>query len=214
MSLGEVEKSERVIPRPIVLCGPSGAGKTTIVKYLQSKYVGKFHLVISHVSRKPRKGEVDGVDYHFVSREEMLKKIESGFFIEYASVHENLYGTSWNEVKRALNFDKICVMDIDPQGVKNIKKSSVPLNPLFMLIKPPNAMEQERRLIQRASCEAFLNKENEKDMQNRLDEARAQMEFYIRYEFDAIVINDDLEKAKATVQSIITKWFPNLTATA
>ncbi len=213
MGLGEAEKNERVIPRPIVFCGPSGTGKTTMVKYLLSKLEGKFHFVVSHTSREPRNGEIDGVDYHFMSKEYMLKKIESDFFFEYASVHEHLYGTSRNEIEKTLNFGKICLLDVNPQGVKSIKKSTGSLNPLFVLIKPPNSKEQERRIIQRMNCEGFLNKKSENDVQNRLAEARNQLEFYMENEFDAVIVNDDLEEAQATMQSIVTKWYPNLTAT-
>ncbi len=212
--LGEAEESKRVIGRPIIFCGPSGAGKSTLIKYMQRKYKGKLMEVVSHTSRKPRQGEVDGMDYHFVSREEMAMKMESGFFIESATVHENLYGTSWNAVESVVNSNKICLLDIDAQGVKNVKKNAEFLNPLFVLVKPPNEEEQEKRIFLRMGCKGCLDDERKRDMENRLAEARQQSEFYSQGEFDAVIVNDSSEEAQVEVQRIITNWFPSLDVTA
>jgi guanylate kinase len=75
------------------MCGPSGVGKSSLIKRLQTDFPAKVGFSVSHTTRNPRPGEVDGVDYHFVTREQMLAEIEAGAFIEYAHVHNNIYGT-------------------------------------------------------------------------------------------------------------------------
>ncbi len=206
-SLSEAKKGGKIF-RPMVICGTSCAGKTTIVKYLKSEYKDKFDLAISHTTREPREGEENGVDYYFMSKKELEKKIQNGEFIESACVHGNLYGTSVNEVWRILCSGKICLLDVDVQGVKKISEHYKFLNPLYLFIMPPNEAEQERRL--RSRFNKTLNQEEEKDARIRLDAACAELNFHKQHYFDAIVVNDELMETKATMKGIVTKWYREL----
>ncbi|XP_065523025.1 guanylate kinase isoform X4 [Lathamus discolor] len=123
-------------PRPVVLSGPSGAGKSTLLKKLFKDYENVFGFSVSHTTRQPRPGEVNGKDYHFVTREEMQKEIDAGEFIEHAEFSGNMYGTSKGAVQAVQAQNQICVLDIDIQGVKNIKKTD--LNPIYISVQPPS----------------------------------------------------------------------------
>jgi guanylate kinase len=83
-------------PRPVVLCGPSGVGKSTLIKQLFSEFTDVFGFSVSHTTRSPRAGEVDGRDYHYVTRDDMERRIKNGVFIETAEYSGNLYGTRWD----------------------------------------------------------------------------------------------------------------------
>ncbi|KAM5158424.1 guanylate kinase isoform 2-T2 [Mantella aurantiaca] len=174
-------------PRPVVLSGPSGAGKSTLLKRLLNDYEGVFGFSVSHTTRKPRPGECDGKDYHFVSREEMQKGVDNGEFIESAIFSGNMYGTSKAAVHAVQAKNQICILDIDMQGVKNIKKTD--LSPIYISIQPPSVEVLEKRLRDRKT-------ESEDSLQKRLRAAREDIE--ISKEpglFDAVIVNDDLEVA-------------------
>ncbi|XP_075710868.1 guanylate kinase-like [Rhinoderma darwinii] len=146
-------------PRPVVLSGPSGAGKSTFLKRLLKEYEGVFGFSVSHTTRSPRSGETNGKDYHFVPREEMQRGIANGEFIENAVFSGNMYGTSKAAVQAR---NQICILDIDMQGVKSIKKTD--LNPLYISIQPPSVQILEKRLRDR-------NTESEESLQKRLQAA-------------------------------------------
>ncbi|KAG1219982.1 hypothetical protein G6F35_007041 [Rhizopus arrhizus] len=101
-----------------VISGPSGSGKSTLLKKLFSEYPSTFGFSISHTTRKPRPGEQDGKDYHFVEKEHMISEVEAGKFIESATFSGNMYGTSIKAVEDVVAQGKVCVLDIDMQGVK------------------------------------------------------------------------------------------------
>ncbi|XP_035410291.1 guanylate kinase isoform X3 [Cygnus atratus] len=140
-------------PRPVVLSGPSGAGKSTLIKKLFKDYENIFGFSVSHTTRQPRPGEVNGKDYHFVTREEMKKEIDAGEFLEHAEFSGNMYGTRygtralttkprwcWELSKAAVQAvqaqNQICILDVDIQGVKNIKRTD--LNPIYISVQPPS----------------------------------------------------------------------------
>ncbi|XP_068091263.1 guanylate kinase isoform X3 [Hyperolius riggenbachi] len=182
-------------PRPVVLSGPSGAGKSTLLKRLLNDYEGVFGFSVSHTTRKPRPGESDGKDYHFVSLEEMKKGIDNGEFIEHAVFSGNMYGTSKAAVQAVQAKNKICILDIDMQGVKNIKKTD--LNPIYISIQPPSVETLEKRLRDRKT-------ESEESLQRRLQIAVQDME--ISKEpglFDCVIINDNLEVAYTELKSAL-----------
>ncbi|HIC78016.1 MAG TPA: guanylate kinase, partial [Sulfurovum sp.] len=104
----------------LVLSGPSGAGKSTIINHASEK-IGSYYFSISTTTRPPREGEVDGVDYYFVSHNEFEEDIKAGNFLEYATVHDNYYGTSLKPVNQALNDGKLVIFDIDVQGHRLVK---------------------------------------------------------------------------------------------
>ncbi|ORX60819.1 guanylate kinase [Piromyces finnis] len=181
--------------RPLVISGPSGSGKSTLFKKLYEKYPGKFGFSISHTTRQPREGEKDGVSYYFVTREEFLKLIDENAFIEHAEFSGNMYGTSLKAVRSVGSSGKICVLDIDQQGVRSVKKTD--LNPIFVFIKPPSLEILEKRLRDR-------NTETEESLQKRLGAAKAELEYgETPGVHDIIIVNDDLEKAFANLEEFL-----------
>jgi guanylate kinase len=102
--------------KPLVLVGPSGAGKSTLVKHLIDKAPEKLTFSVSSTTRSPREGEIDGIHYHFVSRESFLADVQQGLFLEHQEVHGNLYGTHFSQVENAHKQGKICILDIDVKG--------------------------------------------------------------------------------------------------
>lgn len=153
-------------PRPLVICGPSGSGKSSLLKRLMEEYPDTFGFSVSHTTRKPRPGEEHGVHYFYVSREDLEKRMQAGEFIETAVFSGNLYGTSFEAVKQVQSAGKVCVLDIEVEGVKQIKKSH--LNALFVFIEPPSIEELERRLRGRQT-------ETEESLRLRLETARQEI---------------------------------------
>ncbi|XP_008193426.2 uncharacterized protein LOC659919 [Tribolium castaneum] len=181
-------------PRPLVLCGPSGSGKSTLVKKMMADFPDKFGFSISHTTRQPRPGEVHGQHYHFTSREEMEQAISDGRFIESASFCGNMYGTSKAAVEQVIQEGKVCVLDIDVQGVKQVKKTD--LNPFYVFIKPPSLEELKNRLTARKT-------ESEESLNHRLKVASEEMEYGTSDNFDFIVVNDNLDHAYAQLKSFV-----------
>ncbi|XP_067824111.1 guanylate kinase isoform X2 [Heptranchias perlo] len=183
-------------PRPVVISGPSGAGKSTLLKLLLKEYKQVFGFSVSHTTRNPRPGEENGKDYHFVSRDEMLHSIEAGEFIENAEFSGNLYGTSKAAVQAVQAKNQICILDIDMQGVRNIKKTD--LNPIYLSIQPPSFEILEERLRERKT-------ESKESLANRLIAAKLDMEFSKEPGmFDEVIINDILDDAYLRLRSILT----------
>ncbi|CAL1689724.1 unnamed protein product [Lasius platythorax] len=186
-------------PRPLVLCGPSGTGKSTLIKRLFDEFPDTFKFSVSHTTRVPRPGEEDGTHYHFTNKEKMQEQIKNGEFIETATFSGNLYGTSKQAVEEVQRLGKICVLDIDIQGVKQIKCTH--LNPLYVFIKPPSVVELERRLKAR-------NTETEESLQRRLAVAKTELEYgETPGNFDVIIENDNLEKAYEILRNFILANF-------
>lgn len=174
-------------PRPVVLSGPSGAGKSTLLKKLMEEFSSVFGFSVSHTTRKPRPGEVNGKDYHYVTRETMQAGIDNGEFIESAVFSGNMYGTSKAAVQDVQAKNLICILDIDMQGVRNIKGTD--LNPIYISIQPPSMEVLEKRLRDRKT-------ESEESLQRRLRAAEVDMEYSKEPGmFDVIVVNDDLDVA-------------------
>lgn len=175
----------------LILCSPSGAGKTTLTKHLLAQVPG-LTFSVSHTTRAPRPGEVDGQAYHFVDRARFERMIAEGRFAEWAHVHGNLYGTSVDELERARRTGKQgIVFDIDYQGARQIKAKLPHAVGLFVL--PPSMSELLRRLEGRGSDARDV-------IERRFAKARAEIEQYAF--FDYLVVNDDLDRAKETVVAI------------
>ena len=182
--------------RPVVFCGPSGSGKSTLLKRLMAEYPNAFAFSVSHTTRKPRPGEENGKDYHYVSREEILAGIENGEFLEYAEFSGNYYGTSKKAVETVLSSGRICALDVDIQGVKNLKKTD--LNPVYLFIKPPSLETLETRLRERGT-------ETEDSLNKRLDTAKYELEFEKNEKnaFDHVIVNDNLDVAYEKLKGIL-----------
>jgi len=168
----------------LVLSGPSGAGKSTIINSA-SKDIGDFYFSVSTTTRAPRDGEVNGVDYYFVSKEEFEKGIKEDNFLEYAVVHENYYGTSKKEVFEALKKGKLVIFDIDVQGHRLIREALGDLV-VSVFITPPTLKELENRLKSRQS-------DSKEVIQKRLKNAKEEIKAINEYDF--VIINDDIKKA-------------------
>lgn len=185
--------------RPVVMCGPSGAGKSTLIKKLMNEFQDCFAFSISHTTRQPRSGEVDGKDYYFVTREEMLKAIENDEFVEHAEFSKNLYGTSKKSIKDVGSFGQICVLDIDMQGVKSIKKTD--LDPIYIFVKTPDNESLKSRLVGRGT-------ETEESVSQRLEIAKGELRSADEPGlFDHILVNNDLDIAYEELKSILMKYF-------
>lgn len=188
---------KRLVPRPLVLCGPSGSGKSTLLKRLMEEFNDYFGFSVSHTSRKPRPGEVDGREYHFTDVDSILAAIQNGDFIEYTQFAGNYYGTSRKAVQDVQNQGKICILDVEIEGVKNLKKTD--LNPRFVFLKPPSLEVLEHRLRSRGT-------ESEEVILRRLREAREQLEYgETPGNFDIILVNDDIEDAYASLRNFILR---------
>lgn len=182
-------------PRPLVLCGPSGTGKSTLIKRLFDEFPDTFKFSISHTTRSPRPGEEDGRHYYFTDRAKMQEQINNGEFIETATYSGNLYGTSKRAVEEVQSLGKVCVLDIEIQGVKQIKRSH--LDPLYVFIKPPSIEELKRRLLARKT-------ETEESLERRLSVAKGELEYgETPGNFDIIIENDNLENAYKTLCNFI-----------
>ena len=191
-------------PNPLVLCGPSGSGKSTVMKKLMAEYGEYFGFSVSHTTRNPRPGEEDGKDYHFVDKEKMQQLIDAGEFIENATFSGNNYGTSKASVEDVLNSGKICILDIDVQGVKAVKNTD--LTPMFVFIKPPSLETLEERLRARGT-------ETEESLSKRLGAAAAEMDYgETEGNFDTIIVNDDLETAYINLRDFVMPEIEKLKA--
>ncbi len=178
-------------PLLLILCSPSGAGKTTLTRHLLEQ-LPELTFSVSHTTRAPRGGEVDGEAYHFVDRARFEAMIEDGRFAEWAEVFGNLYGTSVDELERVKRDGKQgIVFDIDYQGARQIKAKLPHAVGVFVL--PPSMSELKRRLEGRAQ-------DSKEAIERRFAKARVEIEHYPF--FDYLVVNDDLERAKESIVAI------------
>ncbi|XP_057661335.1 uncharacterized protein LOC130896933 isoform X3 [Diorhabda carinulata] len=186
MNFRALTKMTAVI-RPLIICGPSGVGKSTLVAKILEEYPEKFGFSVSHTTRKPRPGEKDGVHYHFTTVEKMKNAIADGNFIESAVFSGNMYGTSKMAVQEIANNGKVCILDIDVQGVKQIKCTD--LNAWSIFVKPPSLDALKERLLSRKT-------ETEESLQKRLGIAEEEIKYGITPgNFDLVIVNDDFERA-------------------
>jgi guanylate kinase len=178
-------------PFPLVLSAPSGAGKTTIARLLLDRRDDVGYSV-SCTTRSPRPGEVDGVDYHFLTRESFDAAVERGEFAEWAEVHGRMYGTLVREVKAVMDRGQHVMLDIDVQGARQVVQRF--LDAVTIFVVPPSAEALVARLAGR-------NTETAEMLALRLQNAVRELEEARRYQH--VVVNDNLEDAVARVGAII-----------
>ncbi|KZW00029.1 guanylate kinase [Exidia glandulosa HHB12029] len=196
--------------RPLVLSGPSGTGKSTLLKRLFAEYPDKFGFSVSRTfeprsslsspaltkltltrtadtTRNPRPGEEDGKAYHFVTRNRFLDLVGQGAFIEHAEFGGNLYGTTIAAVRAVADTGKRCVLDIEVQGVRSVKATD--LNAVFLFVAPPSLTALKARLVGRGT-------ESEESVQKRMAAALLELDYARKPNaHDFIIVNDDLERA-------------------
>ncbi len=177
-----------------VVSAPSGAGKTTLIRKVLAGFPSLAYSV-SHTTRQPREGEVDGRDYFFVSVPEFETLIQSDRMLEYARVHDNYYGTSRTFVEETLERGGSLLLDIDVQGAGQIMASG--LGPVSVFIMPPSMDELKRRLEGRGTDSAEV-------IARRLENAVGEVAARDRY--DHVLVNDDLETAAGTLHRIFAQY--------
>ncbi|MFO7722047.1 MAG: guanylate kinase [Bacteroidales bacterium] len=180
----------------IIFSAPSGSGKTTIVRHLLSK-VGGLQFSVSATTREPRLGEQNGREYHFLSVDDFSRHITDGDFVEYEEVYPGrFYGTLKSEVERILGSGGHVVFDIDVMGGLNIKKIYGD-QALAVFVMPPDTNELKNRLIRRGS-------ESEGSLEERVN--KAQWEITFAGQFDVVIINDHLDRAKEEACRVVTTF--------
>ena len=175
-----------------VITAPSGTGKTTIIDSVKKTMTGVGYS-ISHTTRMPREGEVNGYHYYFVDRAGFEEMIEAHEFIEWAVVYDQLYGTSISSINRELSSDKDILMDLDIQGAEEIKRRFPESLSIFIL--PPSMEILEERLKKRSTDEKI-------DIGLRMRKAVEEIQRCRDYDF--IIVNDDLNQAAREIEAIIT----------
>jgi guanylate kinase len=181
----------------IIITAPSGAGKTSITRYLLNKFSGKLAFSISAATRKARGEEKNGVDYYFISEEEFTNKIQHEEFIEWEMVYEGkYYGTLKSELHRLWEEDKTPVLDIDVKGAIHVQQQ-FPETTLSLFIEPPSVDELKRRLQSRGT-------ESEESLNARVNKASYELSF--KHSFNHIIVNSDLERACKEAEEIVSKF--------
>ncbi|MGF1533047.1 MAG: guanylate kinase [Bernardetiaceae bacterium] len=186
------------IGKLLIFCAPSGAGKTTIVQHLLRQFPEHLDFSISATTRRPRPGEISGVAYHFLSREDFLARAAAGDFVEYEEVYQGLYyGTLHSELERIWNAGHHVIFDLDVQGARNLK-AQFGDRAYTVFIRPPSLEALAQRLQQRKT-------ESDQKLKERLQKAKD--ELTTAPAFDAILLNDDLhtclQEAEAMTQRFL-----------
>lgn len=176
--------------RLIVFSAPSGCGKGTMLREILRDE--NFYISVSATTREPREGEVDGVDYHFISREEFQKRIDENGMLEYAEYCGNFYGTPLKEVREQLEKGRNVILEIEVKGAMKIRK----LYPeaLFIFVVPPSLKELDRRLRKRGT-------ESEEVIIRRVERAADEIPYAAKYDY--IIVNDGIEEAVEDFRTVI-----------
>ncbi len=180
----------------VIITAPSGAGKTSVTKYLLEKIPG-LAFSVSATTRKPRGNERDGIDYYFISEAVFHTKIQQNEFIEWEMVYEGkYYGTFKTELQRIWNDNKIPLLDIDVKGAIHVHEQ-FDENCLTIFIEPPSVEELERRLQLRGT-------ESLESLQTRLNKAVFELSF--KYQFNKIIVNDNLQQACIEAENTVREF--------
>jgi len=175
----------------LVLSGPSGAGKSTLLNEIMND-IGDCYFSISTTTRSIREGEIDGIHYHFVDKEEFKKDIEEDMFLEHANVHGNYYGTSIKPVRKALREGKLVIFDIDVQGNAVVTQRLGDIT-TSVFVSPPTLSELKYRLEARKTDEQDV-------IERRIEMAKREIQRITEYDF--VIINDDLNTAADSLRNI------------
>ncbi|MBH1960954.1 MAG: guanylate kinase [Flavobacteriia bacterium] len=180
----------------IIFSAPSGSGKTTLVRHCLEVF-SELEFSVSCTTRNPRGNEQNGIDYHFISPDEFRQKISENAFVEFEEVYtDKYYGTLKSEVERIWNTGKTVIFDVDVKGGVSLKKYFGD-QALSIFIMPPSIEELERRLVSRATDDA-------ETIRTRVEKASDEMTF--KDQFDKIVVNNDLDEAKSSVEQLLKNF--------
>jgi guanylate kinase len=189
-------KMDKKYNKLILITAPSGAGKTSIVKYLMARFP-QLAFSVSATTRKARDNEKDGEDYYFISEKEFREKIHHKEFLEWEMVYEGkYYGTLKSEIERIWALKKIPVLDIDVQGAIHVQQQ-YPVNTTAVFIQAPSSEELRKRLQGRGS-------ETEESLQARVDKSSYEMTF--KNHFENVIVNKDFETACAEAENIVSAF--------
>jgi guanylate kinase len=177
----------------VVLSGASGVGKSVIAGRLLR--LPQFARTVTATTRAPRPGERNGVDYHFLTDAAFREKLARGEFLEHAEVHGHLYGTPRDAVRALVGQGLVCLLVIDVQGAATLRRNKV--QGRFVFVAPPSEEELERRLRGRGT-------DSQTAISQRLAAARHEMAQAVSY--DAVVINDDLDRAVSEIAALVSAW--------
>ena len=175
-----------------VISGCSGVGKGTVINEFMKRNSNEFVLSVSCTTRSPRPGEVDGVNYFFISKEEFEMNIKEGKFLEYASFAENYYGTKKKYIKQKFEEGYNIILEIDTQGALQVKQKMP--EAVLIFIAPPSIEELEHRLRGRHT-------EDEETIQKRLAQVKIELDRSRKYDYT--IINDNIERAVEEIESIV-----------
>ena len=181
----------------IIISAPSGAGKSSFIDRLLKDFP-VLKDTITYTTRTMRTGESDGNPYYFVSRDRFKELIEEGYFVEWARVHDNLYGTPLHQIEDAMKEGRVSIMDVDVKGAATFKKKYPDAVSIFIL--PPSIEELKRRILGR-------DKKVPEDLEVRL--INAQMEMSLANGFDIQLVNDNFEESYAKFKKIIEDLLEN-----
>jgi len=181
----------------IIFSAPSGSGKTTVVKHLLQTMPDKLAFSVSATTRKPRPGEEDGKEYHFLSQDDFEKRVEDNAFLEHEEVYAGiLYGTLWSEVHKIWDQGKAVVFDVDVQGGLSLKRRFKD-DALAIFLRPPSVDVLMERLRKRST-------EVEHHLQERIAKANHELSFESRY--DVVVVNDILEDTLKRCEDLVNEF--------
>jgi guanylate kinase len=183
-------------PKLYVIAAPSGGGKTSLIAALLERDPNT-RLSVSHTTRSPRPGEVDGVHYHFVDDAEFERLARAGRFLEHARVFDHRYGTGRDAVERQLRDGHDVILDIDWQGARQVRESFPGCRSIFIV--PPSIAELRRRLAARGQDDPAV-------IERRMRDARSEISHW--NEFDHVIVNDDFDAALDDLASIIRHGVP------
>ena len=182
----------------MIFSAPSGSGKTTVVKHLMETLSDRLGFSVSATTRKPRPGEENGREYHFLNEEEFRNRVENKEFLEHEEVYSGiLYGTLWSEVRKIWSENKMVVFDVDVKGGLNLKQEFGD-RALAIFLRPPSVEVLMERLTKRST-------EVEHELNERINKATYELSFENQY--DVVVVNDILEETFEKCESLVNDFF-------
>ena len=197
-----MEDKNQTLNKVLVISGPSGVGKDTLMQKILEKYPDKFKKGVTNTSRKIREGEKEGINYYYVTKEEFIKLKDEGGLVESNFYNGNYYGLSKRELENGTKSEKILYVVIDINGAKSVFDLKIPAN--FIGILPPNEEILEKRLRGRGT-------ESEEKIKGRLEIAKTEVKRIKESEFiNFRIINDDLDKAALEMEEKLKSLYPQL----